>query len=183
MYKKIALIALASSLFAGCASVPMESKEASQQAKSFNKPSGDNAGLYIYRAGGLGTALKKDIWVNDKCVGETAPNMFFYKEVKGGEEHKISTESEFSPNDLMVKAESGENYFIKQYIKMGVFVGGANLKLVDEHEGRNAVTKLELAKNSINYAPSAPDSLHCASLHFGCRLLRRYTEKLVRYGS
>lgn len=146
MYKKIALIALASSLFAGCASVPMESKEASQQAKSFNKPSGDNAGLYIYRAGGPGTALKKDIWVNDKCVGETAPNMFFYKEVKGGEEHKISTESEFSPNDLMVKAESGENYFIKQYIKMGVFVGGANLKLVDEHEGRNAVTKLELAK-------------------------------------
>lgn len=146
MYKKIAIITLASSLFAGCASVPMESKEASEKAKAFNKPSGDNAGLYIYRAGGLGTALKKDLWIDDKCVCETAPQIFFYEEVKGGEEHKISTESEFSPNDLMVKTKSGENYFIKQYIKMGVFVGGANLKLVDEKEGKEAVTKLELAK-------------------------------------
>ncbi len=68
--------------------------------------------------------------------------MFFYEVVKGGEEHKLSTESEFSPNDLMVKTESGEDYFIKQYIKMGVFVGGANLKLVDEHEGKTAVAKV-----------------------------------------
>ena len=146
MYKKIAIITIASSLFAGCASVPMESKEVSEKAKAFNAPSGDNAGLYIYRAGGPGTALKKDIWVDDKCVGETAPNMFFYEEVKGGKEHKVSTESEFSPNDLIVKTESGENYFIKQYIKMGVFVCLANLKLVDEQEGKDAVTKLELAK-------------------------------------
>lgn len=29
---------------------------------------------------------------------------------------------------------------------MGVFVGGANLKLVDEQEGKEAVAKLELAK-------------------------------------
>jgi hypothetical protein len=104
------------------------------------------AGLYIYRDGGLGTALKKDVWVDDKCVGETAPNMFFYEEVKGGEEHKVCTESEFSPNDLMVKTESNENYFIKHYIKMGVFVGRANLKLVDDQEGKAAITKLELAK-------------------------------------
>lgn len=110
MYKKIALVAFASFLFAGCASVPMESNEVSQSAKAFSKPSEDKAGLYIYRAGGMGTALKKDIWVNDNCVGETAPNVFFYEEVKGGQEHKVSTESEFSPNDLMVKTEGGENY-------------------------------------------------------------------------
>ena len=61
-------------------------------------------------------------------------------------EHKISTESEFSPNDLLVKTESGKNYFIKQYIKMGAFVGGANLKLVDEKEGKEDVAKLEMAR-------------------------------------
>lgn len=77
MYKKLALIILATSLFAGCASVPMESEEDSGTAKEFSQPTDDNAGLYIYRASGPGTALKKDIWINDKCIGETAPNMFF----------------------------------------------------------------------------------------------------------
>ena len=146
MIKKAVLITLVSTLFAGCASVPMESKEVSNQAKSFSIPTGENSGLYIYRSGGPGTALKKDIWVNDECVGETAPNMFFYQVVKGDEEHKISTESEFSPNDLLVKTESGKNYFIKQYMKMGVFVGGANLEVVDAGAGKKAISKLELAK-------------------------------------
>jgi len=146
MLNKLVFIILASSLFAGCASVPMESKESSNKAKAFNPPSAGTAGLYIYRAGSFGGALKKDVWVDDKCIGETAPNIFFYEEVEGGKEHKISTESEFSPNDLHVITAIGQNYFIKQYIKMGAFVGGANVKLVDESEGKKAVEKLEMAK-------------------------------------
>lgn len=58
----------------------------------------------------------------------------------------MSTESEFSPNDLLVKTESGKNYFVRQYIKMGVFVGGAGLELVDEQAGMKAVSKLEMAR-------------------------------------
>ncbi len=130
----------------GCASVPMESKEASDQAKQFNAPSANMAGLYVYRDGSFGSALKKDVWVDGTCLGETAPNMFFYQEITGGEEHKLSTESEFSPNDLIVKTESGKNYFVSQYIKMGVFVGGAGLELVDEEKGKKIVSGLELAK-------------------------------------
>lgn len=145
MNKILLATAVVTSLLSGCASVPMESKEASILAKTFEPPTGDNAGLYIYRSGGPGTALKKDIWVNSKCIGETAPNMFFYELVKGGNEYKISTESEFSPNDLLLKTESGHNYFVKQYIKMGVFVGGANLEIVDEAKGKKAISKLELA--------------------------------------
>lgn len=146
MLKKLTVIALASSLFAGCASVPMESSDASNKVKEFKSPSEGNAGLYVYRTSGPGTALKKDIWVDGKCIGESAPNIFFYEELKGGEEHKISTESEFSPNDLLVNAEVGKNYFVEQYIRMGVFVGGANLKLVDEEEGKKNIAKLEMAK-------------------------------------
>ncbi len=147
MIKKAVLITLVSTLFAGCASVPMESKKASTQAKAFSIPAEGNAGLYIYRSGGPGTALKKDIWVDDKCVGETAPNMFFYQLVKGDKKHKISTESEFSLNDLSINTVSGQNYFIKQYIKMGVFVGGANVEVVDKSTGKQAISKLELAKS------------------------------------
>ncbi len=53
-------LAIAASVFLfGCASVPMESKEASLQAKQFNPPSEGKAGLYIYREGGVGGALRK----------------------------------------------------------------------------------------------------------------------------
>lgn len=94
----------------------------------------------------LGAALKKDIWVDGECIGETVPKIFFYEEVVGDKEHTISTESEFSPNDLLVKTESGKNYFINQYIKLGAFVGGANLELVDEATGKQAVAQLDMAK-------------------------------------
>ena len=147
MYRKLTLSVFTISLLAGCASVPMESKEKSDMAKKFTSPSGDKAGLYIYRSGSFGGALKKDVWVDGVCIGETAPNVFFYEEVAGGIEHKVSTESEFSPNDLLLKADSGQNYFVRQYIKMGVFVGGAGVELVDGEKGKEEVAKLELAKN------------------------------------
>lgn len=146
MQKKYAAIVIATALISGCASVPMESKEASVKAKQFNPPSAGNSGLYIYRDSFVGKALKKDIWLNGKCLGESAPDVFFYDEVKGDQEHKLSTESEFSPNDLVIQTMAGQNYFIRQYIKLGVFVGGANLELVSEDEAKKAISSLELAQ-------------------------------------
>jgi hypothetical protein len=124
----------------------MESKEASAKAKQFNPPAAGNSGLYIYRDSFVGKALKKDIWLDGKCLGETAPDVFFYNEVKGDQEHKLSTESEFSPNDLVIQTLAGKHYFIRQYIKLGVFVGGANLELVNEDEAKKAISSLELAQ-------------------------------------
>jgi hypothetical protein len=146
MSKYVAAVALAAALISGCASVPMESKEASAMAKQFNPPSAGNSGLYIYRDSFVGKALKKDIWIDGKCLGETAPDVFFYEEVTGDQEHKISTESEFSPNDLVINTAAGQNYFIRQYIKLGVFVGGANLELVNEDEAKKAISGLDLAQ-------------------------------------
>lgn len=145
MHKKLSLAIVALSVLSGCASVTMESKEKSDAAKKFAPPAADKAGLYIYRSGAFGGALKKDVWLDGKCIGETAPNVFFYEEVAGGTEHKISTESEFSPNDLVLKTEGGQNYFIRQYIKMGVFVGGAGLEIIEGQKGRSEVSELELA--------------------------------------
>ena len=146
MNTKILLITLGSLLVTGCASVPMESSDKSELAKSFNSPTGGNAGLYIYRSGSFGAALKKDVWIDGECIGETAPNMFFYEQVSGDKNHNISTESEFSPNDLLIKMEAGKNYFIRQYIKIGVFIGGAGLELIDKDKGQKVVSGLELAK-------------------------------------
>ena len=145
MFKKIVIIALVSTLAVGCASIPMESLERTTTAKKFNPPVEGSSGLYIYRPSSLGGALKKDIWVDGKCIGESAPYVFFYEEVEGDKSHKVSTESEFSPNDLIVKVKSGIHYFIRQYIKFGVFVGGAALERVDKEKGKKEVSELDMA--------------------------------------
>ena len=69
-----------------------------------------------------------------------------YTEVPAGKDIKISTESEFSPNDLVVKVDAGKNYFVRQYIKVGAFVGGAGVEAVSEAVGKNDIAKLEMAK-------------------------------------
>jgi len=146
MYKKLflALSLTVLALLSGCASVPMASMEQDKIAKQFSKPPQGSAGIYIYRNSNLGGALKKDIYIDGKKIGETAPMTYFFKRVKAGN-HKLSTESEFSDNDLILQTKSGTNYFVNQYIKLGMFVGGAGLELVSEKEGKNGVLECELA--------------------------------------
>lgn len=150
MITKIGMLVVVSVMLAGCAGVPMEDAKKNSIAKKFNPPSEGSSGLYIYRNSFVGKALKKDVWVNGKCIGETAPDVFFYEEVEGEKNYTISTESTYSPNDLIVNVKSGMNYFIRQYIKLGVFVGvplggGAGVELVDEEKGKKDVSEINMA--------------------------------------
>lgn len=132
-------------LVTGCASVPMASKEQDTSLKTFAKPTADKAGLYVYRNSFVGQALKKNVYVDGALLGETANKVYFYKEITPGQ-HQLSTESEFGDNSIGFQAEGGSNYFAEQYIKMGLFVGGANLKMVTEEEGMTNVRECSLAK-------------------------------------
>jgi hypothetical protein len=140
-----AVVVAASLLASGCATVDMGPKAESDKAKEFAPPSQGKAGLYVYRNSFVGKALKKDVWIDGKCLGESAPDVFFRTEVDGGKKYKLETESEFSPNALEILFESGKNYFVRQFIKMGLFVGGADLELVPEEQGKADVAKLEMA--------------------------------------
>lgn len=145
--KYVPLLAIAMSfLVTGCASVTMAPQADSAKAKQFAAPGANNAGLYVYRNSFVGKALKKDIFIDGNCLGESAPDVFFYTEVAGGKTLKISTESEFSPNDLTLSVDSGKNYFVRQYIKMGVLVGGAGVELVTEQQGKTDIAPLEMAQ-------------------------------------
>lgn len=128
-------------MLSGCASVSLAPQQKSVEAKKFSTPENNKSGLYIYRDSFIGKMLKKDIYLDGKCIGETADKTFFYTQVEGGQTHKISTESEFSPNDLSLFTEPGKNYFVRQYIKMGAFVGGAGLSESTETEGKRVVSK------------------------------------------
>ena len=141
----IFIVVLLSAYLSGCASVPMASEEDDRLRKEFSAPAEGTAGLYIYRNSNFGAALAKSVYIDGEHIGETAPMTYFYKQVKSGE-HKLSTESEFSDNDLSIQTEDGKNYFVRQYIKFGVFVGGANLELMTEDEGQKGVLECKLAK-------------------------------------
>ncbi len=147
MFKKAIFVAviISVSLLTGCASVPMAPSEQDIALKAFSQPAADKAGLYVYRNSFVGQALKKTVYIDGVLLGETANKTYFYKEITPGQ-HQISTESEFSDNAITFQAEGGKNYFAEQYIKMGVFVGGANLRMVSEQEGMEAVRKCGLAK-------------------------------------
>lgn len=146
-YPLLTLLLVASTVaMTGCASVKMGAPEATFKAKSFTPPSDGKAGLYLYRDSFIGAALKKDLWVDGECIGATAHNMFFFTEIEGGKNHKIETESEFSPNALELFTEPNKNYFVRQYIKMGVFVGGANLEQIPEEQGKAAVMQLQMGE-------------------------------------
>ncbi len=142
----VAIVALSALVLTGCASVNMASKEESDKAKQFSAPSAGKSGLYVYCNSFVGKALKKDIWVDGNCLGESASDVFFYTQVEGGTKHKIETESEFSPNAMELFMDAGKNYFIRQFIKLGAFVGGADLEQIPEEQGKADVAKLGLAQ-------------------------------------
>jgi hypothetical protein len=87
-----------------------------------------------------------DVWVDGKCLRGSAFDVFFYTQVEGGKTHKIETESEFSPNALELFMDAGKSYFVRQFIKLGAFVGGADLELVPQEQGQGDVAKLAMAQ-------------------------------------
>ncbi|MCA8977789.1 MAG: DUF2846 domain-containing protein [Planctomycetes bacterium] len=115
----------------------MAPPEQDAASKTFTPPT-DAAAVYIYRDTFVGQALKKTLSIDGVVIGETANGVFFRREVGPGP-HTLSTESEFGDNKLDFTAEIGRLYFFEQYIKMGVFVGGANLQAVSEEDGKAAV--------------------------------------------
>jgi hypothetical protein len=147
MLKKIlVLVTFVFSVYlTGCATVPMAPTADDQLRKQFSSPGEGKSGLYIYRNSTFGAALTKVVYIDDQVVGASAPMTYFYREISPGQ-HTLSTQSEFSNNDLIITAISGANHYVRQYMKMGVFIGGANLEPVPEEEGRKGVSECNLAK-------------------------------------
>lgn len=128
----LAVVALVS----GCASVPMADGKLDAAAKTFMAPR-DRAGVYIYRNETFGAAVKMDVLLNGKVLGETAAKTYFYVEVEPGA-HSVVGKSE-NDSDVRFHALAGRLYFIWQEVKMGLLYARNELKLVDEQTGRAGV--------------------------------------------
>ena len=146
MIKKTIYLALLSFLFIGCApSIPMAPNKEDLIRKQFTIPSKDKSGIYIYRNTFVGSALIKVVYLDDKVLGSIANETYLYAEVSPGK-HKLSTTSEFSPNDLDITTVGGKNYYFNHYITMGVFVGGAKIESVSAELAQKEIKECKLSK-------------------------------------
>ena len=142
MFRKFALICAISLALFGCASVPMGDAAKDADLKSFTARPG-MAGLYIYRNENFGGAIRMDVEVDGKPIGQTAAKTYFYKEVAPGK-HTVTSKSE-NTDTLEVETVAGKLYYIWQEVKMGLLYARTKLSLVSEEEGRKGVLESSLA--------------------------------------
>lgn len=142
MQKLLLVLALAS-ILTGCASVPMGDAKQDAALKTFTIPA-DKAGVYIYRNESMGGAVKMDVALDGKPIGQTAAKTYLYKEVTPGK-HTISSTAE-NTDTVEIDAKAGTLSYIWQEVKMGLLYARTKLHLVGESEGKNGVLETQLAE-------------------------------------
>ncbi len=142
MIKKMLLAFALTLSIVGCASVPMGDAKQDASLKTF-APKPGVAGLYIYRNESMGAAIKMDVLVDGKNIGESAAKTYFYVEVAPGK-HTIASKAE-NTDTIDVDTVAGKLYYIWQEVKMGVLYARTKLQVVSESEGQKGVNESKLA--------------------------------------
>lgn len=141
--KRLLLTVIIGASLAGCASVPIGDAKQDAALKTFSV-SPNRAGVYIYRNESMGAAVKMDVDLDGKFIGQTAANTYLYKEVAPGM-HTISSKAE-NTDSIGIDARPGTLTFIWQEVKMGVLYARTKLNLVGEGEGKKGVLETRLAE-------------------------------------
>lgn len=143
MIKLITALGCAAALaLTGCASVPKGDAFQDAALKTFTaKP--DTSGIYVYRNENFGAAVKMDVEVDGKPLGQTAAKTYLYKEVPAGK-HRITSKSE-NDDSVEIDTVAGKLYYIWQEVKMGLLYARTKLNVVDEATGQAGVKECELA--------------------------------------
>ena len=131
-------------LLSGCASVPMASIERDNQAKTFAvKPGLSN--IYVYRNESFGAAIKMDVELDGKLIGQTVAKSYFALEVSHGK-HTLISKAE-NDSVLDVNAEGGKNNFVWQEVKFGLIIARNKLQIVDEATGKAGIAESKLIES------------------------------------
>lgn len=145
---KFLILSISIMVIGGCASVPRASLESDTQAKQFVTPQGQKAGLYLLRKGTFyGGALQREVKLNGKLVGKLGNATYYYLQVSPGK-YTVSTESSFGENSIDLIVESGKNYFVNQYLGVGLVTARTDLEVFNEEDGKREVSTLEMLETN-----------------------------------
>jgi hypothetical protein len=135
-------MAMAVSVLAGCAAVPMASLQDDASAKQFAAKKG-SANIYLYRNETFGAAVAMTVSLDGKVMGRTGPQTYFLWEVAPGK-HEIASHTENTAR-LTIEAKDGQNHYVWQEVKMGMWQPGSQLLEVGDEQGRKGVLECKRA--------------------------------------
>ncbi|HSH85261.1 MAG TPA: DUF2846 domain-containing protein [Guyparkeria sp.] len=134
------LTAVALLLLTGCASALTgqgdQAQDAAQAAEAFSPPPGKGS-LYIFRDEVFGAAVPMRVSVNGHVLGQTRPNTYFWLTLDPGR-YRIESQIE-NVSTVQVTVSAGENTFVWQEVKMGMWMARSLLQQVDAKRGRQGV--------------------------------------------
>ncbi|MFA0118287.1 GNA1162 family protein [Vibrio breoganii] len=131
--------------------IPYESKEESLEAKKFDAPVKGKSNIYIYRkphAQPIVQGIKRSVWVDEECLGDTATSSFFKVTVDTGKEYTLTSQSEYSNNSTQFDVQEDGNYFFEQEFTMGMSVPASSLKKREDETAKKDIHFLSLAKKA-----------------------------------
>lgn len=144
----IGLSALVVLFFSGCApTAPTVPNKKDNIGKSFTTDK-KYANVYLCRNSFAGSIWDMTVLVDGKFAGETTAYSHFHWKLKPGK-HVIQSKAD-NIYSLELNTKSNTNYFIKQDMIMGMMKGGAELKIIDEEEGRKCVLATEMVKSKLH---------------------------------
>lgn len=136
MSKQTAAVVLCVLALTACASVPMAPPDSDRVAKAF-ATAPDKANLYVYRNEHLGATIRLPVLIDGVSAGNTAAMTYIYRQLEPGS-HVLTSKGE---NDatLAVDLQPGQNYFVWQEVKVGMWSARTQLHLVDTAKGEAGV--------------------------------------------
>ncbi|MGY3960765.1 DUF2846 domain-containing protein [Aeromonas popoffii] len=124
MRKLIAMVAMCVFMLSGCSSVPsQQGNPAVEQAKAFIPAPEGKGYVYVFRDGWFARLLSKEIYLDDKSLGDSDNKTFFLLKLDAGKHYKLGADSEFGNNEVDVTVESGKTYYFRHYTRMGIMFG------------------------------------------------------------
>jgi hypothetical protein len=125
----VGLLAICAAL-GGCASGP----KLNAVQDTIPKLPDDRGRVYFYRTQVFGAAVQPNINLNGQKVASCVPNGVSIADMSPGS--YVATVATEVEHKLSFTLDKGEEKFIRCDISMGLFVGHANLELVDPAMGR-----------------------------------------------
>ena len=131
-------------IFSGCVQKMERAPIAEDKLAKEFKTDPDFANLYICRNESFGWAVHMPVLVNDKLIGRTEAQSYFYIKLEKGRQNIKSLTEQIQ--SIYVDTTKGKNYFVWQEVKMGTWTGNSMLHSMNEEDGKRCVESSHMLK-------------------------------------
>ena len=130
---------------AGCATAPPSTTRAAPSAV----PPDGSGRIVFYRPSGLfGYAMRPDIFLDGRKVGESAPGAQFHVDAAPGIHHVTVPNSLYSGDRrLEVTVRNKEIVYVRTSLGGSAFAGRTNVELIGASEGKDESANLEVVSH------------------------------------